>query len=673
MCGIYGVLANKNSNYNSNFLQTLTKSLALYSESRGKDSSGICVLNNENFEIYKGSIRSKDLIDNIKVKKSLKENFSKSNKQIKCAFGHARLVTNGTQLKNENNQPVIKDKIITIHNGIIVNSEKIWKENKSIQRLYDIDTEIIPSLIRSNLNKGLSSVESLIEVFKYIEGTASLAIAFQDLSKFILATNNGSLYYITNKKRDILIFASENSFLAKLISKHNLKNKISDISVNKLMPRQIIEISFKNFQISKFHFDKSVNCFDNKFDLKKNIKLKIFNSNKYKKSIVQDLNKLHLSKRAKKDKKLLIYPIEKIKLLKRCKRCVLPETFPYIKFDSKGVCNYCNNYSKKNRPKSLNELKKLVEPYRSNSGKPDCIVPFSGGRDSMYTLHIIKKELNLNPIALTYDWGMVTDLARRNIARICGKLEIENIIVAADIKWKRDNINKNISAWLKNPDLGMIPLFMAGDKYFFYYTSQLQKQTGIKLNIWGINDLENTNFKTGFAGLKPEFEKEKIYSISMKNKLKLYSHIAKNVIMTPSYINQSVFDSIGSFISRYFISKSDYFHLFDYLRWDENLIEKTIIDQYDWETCIDTESTWRIGDGTASFYNYIYLLVAGFSENDTFRSNQIREGYISREKALEKIYSENKPRYNSIKWYLDIIGLDFEETIRTINNIKRLY
>ena len=53
---------------------------------------------------------------------------------------------------------------------------------------------------------------------------------------------------------------------------------------------------------------------------------------------------------------------------------------------------------------------------------PDCLVPFSGGRDSMYVMHVIKKELGLNPIAFTYDWGMVTDLARRNIARICGNL-----------------------------------------------------------------------------------------------------------------------------------------------------------------------------------------------------------------------------------------------------------
>ncbi len=120
----------------------------------------------------------------------------------------------------------------------------------------------------------------------------------------------------------------------------------------------------------------------------------------------------------------------------------MPETFPFIQFDEKGICNICNNYIKKNQPKPIEELKELVEPYRRKDGQPDCLVPFSGGRDSTYTLHIVKNILKMNPIAFTYDWGMVTDLGRRNIARVCGKMGVENIIVSADIHWKRKNIKK---------------------------------------------------------------------------------------------------------------------------------------------------------------------------------------------------------------------------------------
>lgn len=109
------------------------------------------------------------------------------------------------------------------------------------------------------------------------------------------------------------------------------------------------------------------------------------------------------------------------------------------------------------------------------------------------------------------------------------------------------------------------------------------------------------------------------------------------------------------------------------MQWDEKTIEDAIINEYKWETSINTKSTWRISDDTANFYNYVYTLVAGFSENDTFRSNQVREEMITRERALEVVYEENKPRYNTLKWYLEIIGFDFREVIKIVNKMPPLY
>ena len=82
----------------------------------------------------------------------------------------------------------------------------------------------------------------------------------------------------------------------------------------------------------------------------------------------------------------------------------------------------------------------------------------------------------MNPIAYTYDWGMITDLARRNVARLCGKLGIENILVSADIRVKRRNIRLNLESWLKKPKLGMIPVLMAGDKHWYYDAKEVEKQ-----------------------------------------------------------------------------------------------------------------------------------------------------------------------------------------------------
>ena len=103
------------------------------------------------------------------------------------------------------------------------------------------------------------------------------------------------------------------------------------------------------------------------------------------------------------------------------------------------------------------------------------------------------------------------------------------------------------------------------------------------------------------------------------------------------------------------------------------MINSKLVNEYDWEIAPDTSTTWRIGDGTAAFYNYVYYTVAGFTEHDTFRSNQIREGQMSRERALELVHDENQPRYQNIRWYLDTLGMDFVDVIRVINKIPKMY
>jgi len=670
MCGIFGVITNKNNSFALEDLLDILTRTANYSEIRGKDSSGLTILdNNENkIKVLKGPLPITALFNDKTVSKTLTTSFTA------LAFGHARLTTNGTHLKDINNQPVIKNGMVCVHNGIIVNVDELWQENSDLIRNYDIDTEIMLALIRKKLNAGLDSISAVTKTISEIFGTVSTAILFGDRPEFVLVTNNGSLYTLTDNK-EILIFASEKYMLEEVLKHSVLNSKTSAYSINQIKSNTGLLVNYENFDYKYFNTINSEirNNYQNKNTIPLDIEEKNIPSKLPQRTVVIDMATIGLSSSSGYERKLLEFNIEKISKLKRCTKCLLPETFPFIEYDINGECNYCKNYVKRNEPKSIDELYKMVEPYRSKTNDIDCIVPFSGGRDSTYTLHIVKNILKLNPIAFTYDWGMVTDLGRRNIARVCGKLGVENIIVSADIRWKRENIRKNVLAWLKNPSLGMIPLFMAGDKFFFYYADKLKKQTNVKLNIWGINPLENTDFKVGFSNVAPVFDKKHIYSLSFKNQMRLFSFVGKNIISNPLYINQSVWDTLGSFGARYMVKKQDYYHMFDFYRWDEKEIDSLILDEYKWEKAIDTNTTWRIGDGTAGFYNYIYYTVAGFSEYDTFRSNQIREGMLDRATALKLINEENKPRYESLKWYLEIIGLDFENTIRRINQIPKLY
>ena len=129
--------------------------------------------------------------------------------------------------------------------------------------------------------------------------------------------------------------------------------------------------------------------------------------------------------------------------LTRCTRCILPSTMPFIEFDNEGVCNYCLNYKPVLAEDNLNELRNRLQKYQNNARRQEnCIVPFSGGRDSCFALHIICEELGLKPVTYTYDWGMVTDLGRRNINLMSEKLRVENITIAADIR-------KNVKIFVK--------------------------------------------------------------------------------------------------------------------------------------------------------------------------------------------------------------------------------
>lgn len=677
MCGIFGLIVKENSDYDYKFVKKLTEELAIFSESRGKESAGFSIFNpaSEKISVIKGAETVSKLIDNGKFDSFFLQanDIDKSglNSKLKSSFaltGHSRLVTNGTQLLDFNNQPVLKDGIVGIHNGIITNVDELWEKNKDLKRECEVDTEVMLSLLRKYINEGKSLDDSFVKVFNEIKGAASIAFMFNDKNCLALVTNCGSLYTVTNKTNDVLIFASEEYFLKELTQLKHISDVIGEYEVKQVKPftGYLYNIKTLEYELINTHSEYEKKKID--FDLKSTFKID------YKPEGNTTFNAPYVSASEEaKLRGLLEFNYERIKNLKKCAKCLLPETFPFIKYDDKGVCNICNNYKPVNQPKPIKMLEDLVAPYRSKTGAQDCIVPFSGGRDSSYALHVIKKALGLNPIAFTYDWGMVTDLARRNIARICGQLGIENILVSADIKVKRDNIRKNIEAWIKQPDLGMIPLFMAGDKYFFYYCNEVKKHTGIKLNIWGINALENTDFKVGFSGIDFDFEKKRIYSLSAMNQVKLFSHIGKNFLTNPSYLNSSVFDTFGSFFVRYVAPKRDYYHLFDYHQWNEKVIEDTLINEYEWELATDTKSSWRIGDGTAAFYNYVYYTVAGFSEFDTFRSNQIREGMITREEGLELSKTENFPRYDTMKWYFDIVNVDFEKVIKVVNKIPKLY
>lgn len=653
MCGIFGLISTGSDLIEKEYKSILHR-LFILSESRGKEAAGLCTIDEEKITIVKAANRAREFLKSNEYLEAIEEQAAKAQR---VAMGHARMVTNGDVCNAQNNQPVANSEIVCIHNGIIVNDSDLWKENRDLERKAQVDTEILVELVKKydkgNLGKAFN------QAIKDIEGSVSVALTSIHTHELLLYTNTGSLYMVRSRNGKHLLFASERYIIEKVIKDINIDKKFSSRKIRKLIPGKGLIIDLKTLKLFNLEEERERCIYDKKIYCRNIGQKKIKYQSNYS---ALDITKLE---------KLMEIDDTKIKKLRRCSKCLLPETFPGIQFDQKGVCSICRSYKKK---EFLGDKKLLNKIYknRKNDSNYDCIIPISGGRDSCYCLHYAVRKLKLRPVAYTYDWGMVTDLARRNIQRMCSQLQVEHILISADIQRKRNNVKLNVEAWLKKPNIATIPLFMAGDKQFFYYAQMLKRQMKIDSILFGMNSLEETNFKVAFTGINGKSEDGIFYNLSPQNKAGMCLYYGREFIKNPSFINASLLDTLGGYISYYLLPKN-YIQFFDYIGWEENEISNTILNEYGWEKANDTLSTWRIGDGTAPFYNYIYYRICGFSEYDTFRSNQIREGMLTREEALSRIYEENRPRAEAFNEYCKTIGIDALEAVKIINKQDTLY
>ncbi|PIT92570.1 MAG: N-acetyl sugar amidotransferase [Candidatus Harrisonbacteria bacterium CG10_big_fil_rev_8_21_14_0_10_42_17] len=126
-----------------------------------------------------------------------------------------------------------------------------------------------------------------------------------------------------------------------------------------------------------------------------------------------------------------------------CKRCTQPDTRPEITFDSDGVCQPCSfaeEHEKVDWTARHKELEKTAEFGRKNSTSGyDCIIPVSGGKDSMRQSMYVRDELGLNPLLVCcgYPPEQLTERGACNISNLI-TLGFDCIVVNPDPQvWKK--------------------------------------------------------------------------------------------------------------------------------------------------------------------------------------------------------------------------------------------
>ena len=607
MCGIFGAVSLDGKKLSKSTTDSVLK-IAKMSERRGSDASGLLTEDHEKFSVIKCNAGIKSLLTIKEAKVSL---VSKPNFLI---AGHTRLSTHGYADNSKNNQPAISENWIIFHNGIILDHQKIIQDSGTLGKN---DFELDSYALNAIMEKGYSARETQ-NILNKLSGEISF-LALCKSGQIYAYSNVGNMYF-SYSKGSVLI-ASESIFLKKT----KLRN-IEKIDLNQLVlirdvsptAKPIIEKEIES-RTESVKLPTKRNAFDAENSILENT-LKILNQQpKY----------------------------------QRCVKCLLPKNFPGITFSDNGLCSICKNWNTP-IPRGLDSLLNLIS-------EKEVILNLSGGRDSCYAqsqLHV----LQIKTTAFTYDWGFISTAARENMALLCGKFSHEHVVVSPDLEANRKIVRAVLECWLQNPDVAVIPLLMAGDKPFHSLSIKIAKERGNSPIIQADHYLETTGFKSMLAGARVDFNQTQggvNYRLDFTSIIKMGIKYTNFVRKIKNHRSKVFLQMVKSFFV-YYQLKHSFIRIFDYIPWDEKIIDKEL-SNLGWKSNARSHSAkWRMGDSTAPMYNSLYLLNLGYTENDAMISNQIRAGLISRKEGLDKLTKLNEVDAAGIVEYLDLLGVDHQ-------------
>lgn len=341
--------------------------------------------------------------------------------------------------------------------------------------------------------------------------------------------------------------------------------------------------------------------------------------------------------------------------MKRCTRCNLPETHATILFDEAGVCNICRGQELKQTGVDWNarkqQLDELVSSYRDKYDY-DCIVPFSGGKDSTWTLYYLMKEYGLKPLVVRFDHGFlrknVIDDTDRTLRRL-----------GADFLHFRPN-------WKVVRKLMLQSFLEKGDFCWhchtgiFSYPMWVAIQYNVPLIIWGEPSAEYTAY---FSYDQPEEVDEKRFNRSTNLGItaqdmyvRLGGEVAERDLKPFTYppmkeLRRIGYRSVclGSFVAWDVKRQSEIIQR--ELGWQGDEVEN-VPPQYGYE---------KIECYMQGVRDYIKYIKRGYTRPSHLAAIDIRNHRLTLEDAREMIRQFEGKRPPSLDLFLEFIGLSEEE------------
>ncbi len=344
-----------------------------------------------------------------------------------------------------------------------------------------------------------------------------------------------------------------------------------------------------------------------------------------------------------------------------CTNCVLPSCFPGIAFDGDGVCNYCREHTPI-QYKGEDSLRGLLDTFRARGPRYDCLVPVSGGRDSAFVLHQIKRRFGMRVAAFHYDGGFISNIARNNVQAMAKALDVDLLTAAPSGDFQRRRVRANVGMYLGTSLhqllMGLCDLCDNGYKGGALRTCvQLQ----IPLLVFGASQMERALYKPAIrASFGLPAWKKILLALGKPGTGAEWYYVKRAMgrefpLRRPEYADIQVIQ------------------YFDYVPWDESTILQTIQSDAAWQPP-SPDNTWRFDCKIHALVDYMTTGLCGFNEKHDLYSKQIRQGRLTRDEALRRLANykaKQKQRDEVICDVFEILGLSREqqEAIRRLHRL----
>ena len=341
--------------------------------------------------------------------------------------------------------------------------------------------------------------------------------------------------------------------------------------------------------------------------------------------------------------------------MKRCTKCLTPETVDTITYDAAGVCSVCRQVEfKKEKIDWVQrgvQLQEIITKHR-NKGLYDCIVPYSGGKDSVFQLWYVVTQLKMKPLVVRYNhWGY-RPLVDENNTRVFKKLGVDVVELTTSFHVVRELMLESLKrrgdfCWHCHTGIyaGVMhmavrfetPLLFWGEstaEYHSWYTFEEMEEVDEKR----FNRLMNQGMTADdmYEFLQGRVERRDLWMFDYPKRKDLLRLQVQSICLG-NYIEWDTKRQVE-------IIKRE-------LGWEGQAVEG-VPPEYDYE---------KIECSFQGMRDYAKFVKRGYGRANHVLSIDIRNNRITRDKALmfEKEYDGKRPA--SIDWFLKILDISEAE------------